>query len=341
MSSVYHALLYSIMIGTSIITGLISNTSEEGSPSYAFESLESENEVEISFSLEEKEDVIPSFDIGFSRVVLYDAKNNKNESLELEEYVKRVLMAEMPSWYHEEALKSAAVAVRTFTVYNILNGKTHQGGAQVCTDSSHCQAYYTFDEAVKAWNEKSAESAWEKISKAVDSTSGVIATYDKMPILALYHASGYLKTRSSEEVFGGRLEYLESVDISHENGSTTRKSEKSFSSTEFLSTLNLKGCECVESVWRNRKCEGLKVISEGKEYFWKSADVRRMFSLKSGNFYIEKKNDKFVFTVFGYGHGVGLSQDGAQILALSGMGYRQILEKYYTGINFAILKKGE
>ena len=341
MNPLYHALFYAVMVGTSIVTGLFTGNNSEPFRMYPLEKMEEEPCVEVSLPISEEECAVW---VEETEVVLYDTKSGECKTLELEEYVKRVMMAEMPSWYHEEALKAQAVAVRSFTLNSIIKGKKHPENADVCTDYSHCQAYYTRDEAVEAWGEISADTAWEKISSAVDETRGEVMTYEGEVILAMYYASGYLKTRSSEEVFGGRVEYLSSVDVPHESRETSRKSVREVSLAELFERLSLphaKECFAVEAVWESSKCLGLKVASDGKEYFFDSAKIRNALSLKSGSFYVSLEGDNVVFTVYGYGHGVGLSQDGAEILAQNGKGYRDILKTYYTGINFSIFEKYE
>lgn len=334
-----HALLYALLLGASIVSASFSQGVKNYSHNSLFRELPalSENAV-ICEPIEETERA--SYNIDSGKIKVYFEGENRCEEMDLEEYVIGVLLAEMPSSYDMEALKAGAVAARTYTLYKT-RSHSHGNGADVCTSSSHCQAYYSFENAVAAWNDESASSAYEKIAKAVRDTEGEILVFEGEPILALYHASSYLKTRSSAEVFGGELPYLQSVDVPHEDAENTRFCQKRFSKSDTWEILSLNGGISLESVWENSKCLGLRVYYEKGNLFFSPQNVRKLFSLPSGNFEVREENGEFVFSVYGYGHGVGMSQTGCEILAREGYKYEDILLKYYTGVSLAILKIGE
>jgi stage II sporulation protein D len=298
-----------------------------------FEELGSFYEVAESSPIEEKE---REYCFSQSTVCVYNATTKENMYLPLEEYVGCVMLAEAPSWYHKEALKAIAVAVRTYTLYKALN-PSHEGGASVCTSSTHCQAFYSLEEASKLWGDKSANEAYELVKKAVLETEGEILLYDSEPILAMYHASSYLCTKGF-----GDVEYLQSVSVPFENELTSRKFEKSYSHNECLELLGVKGERLqLYDVWQGDLCVGMRVVCDGVESMITPDRVRALFSLSSPNFRIEKSREGFLFKSFGFGHGVGLSQEGANVMAQSGKDYDVILSHYYTNTNLAKLKISE
>lgn len=137
------------------------------------------------------------------------------EELELEEYVYGVLAAEMPASFHEEALKAQAVAARTYALYQSLAQK-HET-ADVCGDSTCCQAYITQEELDARW-ENDAAFYTEKLRRAVSATDGEILTYDGAPAATVYHASSVGSTRSAAEVWGNQIPYLVAVETYSEKG---------------------------------------------------------------------------------------------------------------------------
>ena len=339
-----HALFYTLLVGTGIISGLFSLPSANGVPNNALCELQIIEKADETLELEEKTELPSetSYDTAISIVKVYRSKSGKIEEMELEKYVEGVLLAEMPTWYGEEALKAAAVATRTYTLYK-MNSTSHNTGADICDNPAHCQAFYKLEDAVEVWSEDSADTAVEKIRLAVRDTKGKIIVYDNKPILAVYHASSYLKTRSSEEVFGGEVEYLQSVSVPFEDKENTRFSEKAFSSDEVKRILSdetgLKNADSFNSVWEKNKCIGVRVNSDNESVVIPSSRVRTVFSLASSNFEIEEKDGKTVFKVYGFGHGVGLSQQGAGILAERGWKWNEIVLHYYKNTEIANLKK--
>ncbi len=344
MTGLSHVLLFSTLIATSFMSTFSPTLNKVNSFDSSFCILSEEMEVETSDVLEEVQEEKKTLSMFFENVKMYDKDSGSVVSMGLEEYVAGVLLAEMPTWYHKEALKAAAVAVRTYTVYK-MNASAHKSGADVCNDPSHCQAFYSLPDAVEAWSEISAESAFEKVKSAAGETAGEVAVFDGKPILAMYHASGYLKTRSSKEVFGGEVFYLQSVDINFENENTSDFAAKSFDEKSVREILfergflkNKNDTFEVRDVWEENKCMGLEIVQGGEKTLVSPFDVRGMFSLKSANFKVFKNGEEYTFETFGYGHGVGMSQRGAHLMAEDGAGYEKILLHYYRGIDLAILK---
>lgn len=254
---------------------------------------------------------------------------NAEKKLPLEEYIEGVVLAEMPASYNEEALKAQSVAARTYAL-NKMRLSVHEGGA-LCTDYSCCQAY------IAPENYTGGEENIKKVEKAVLSTSGIIMTYDGEPITAVFHSMSAGQTASAKDVWGSDVPYLKPVDSSFE------KNEENFETTlripigeftEKLKTLSsdYKGDLSVPPPERDSSGY-VKRITIGSVVF-SGNSLRNLFSLRSTNFNLGFDNDFAVFTVRGYGHGVGMSQHGANLLARNGENYKEILKTYYTGISF-------
>lgn len=137
--------------------------------------------------------------------------------MHLDEYLKGVVASEMPASYEDEALKAQAVVARTYTLYKIKNSGTieEHNGADICDDSSHCQAWLSKEERYSKWSEETKkDELWNKICNAVDSTKGEVITYNAELINAFFHANSGGTTDSSSEVWGGDLPYLQAVATS-------------------------------------------------------------------------------------------------------------------------------
>lgn len=281
-------------------------------------------------------------------IAVYFHEEDEIREVALEEYLVGVVAAEMPAAYHEEALKAQAVAARSY----ILNKQTEleknpdrdngHMGAVVCTNYAHCKAWCSDEECREKWGD-SFVKYYTKIASAVAATSGEVMLYDSQPICAVFHAMSSGMTEDSENVWGGELPYLRSVespgDLEADNFITTvtvpDKELKAklmeadlgidFSGhpSEWVTMVNLTDAGNVDTV----KIGG--VLVPGKKF-------RSLFSLRSTSFSLSYNSDDklFTFTVKGYGHDVGMSQTGANYYAKNGMSYRDILTHYYTGVEF-------
>ena len=248
------------------------------------------------------------------KINVYFHNENKVKTMELEKYLQGVLAAEMSEGFHIEALKAQAVAARTYTV-NKINANVHKGGADICTDSAHCQAY----------SENYDKNG--KIQKAVKETKGEIATYGGVPISAVFHSASCGFTENSLDVWGGELPYLKSVE-SDDSLCPDYITQVNFKKEELLSLLGID-----EFSWEITRSESgrVKEIVLGGCTF-KGTEIRNRLNLRSTCFYIEERKENIIFTVKGYGHGVGMSQWGAEAMAREGKNYKKILKHYYKGI---------
>lgn len=243
---------------------------------------------------------------------------------ELEEYVVGVVAAEMPAAFPEEALKAQAVAARTYQVRQMQAA----GSDAVLYDVG--QAYITSEEQKKKWGENYAFYA-AKIRNAVCATAGEIMVYDGEPILAAFHAQSAGKTEDAENVWNSPVPYLKSVDSSEDKNAPDNKTTVTFSAKEISDKL---GCEAKNISILSRTDAGYVDRVQVGDKTFTGRELREALGLRSANFTVEKEGDGFRFTVFGYGHGAGMSQYGASFLAEKGMDYHEILKHYYTGIDF-------
>lgn len=253
------------------------------------------------------------------------------------DYLQGVLRAEMPASFQEDALRAQAVAARTYTYYKMQNGGNHGDTADICTDHSCCQAFLGKDRAAENWG-KNAERYEAKIENAVSATDGQVMLYGGAPILAVFHSSSAGETWNSGEVWAQDLPYLQSVSSPEGEGvpnyySTVELTEAEFRE-KFLAARPEADLSGPASGWiRDPVMDGVHVESVTIGGVSVSGpSVRSIFGLRSASFTAEAGDGKITFYVTGYGHGVGLSQYGANAMAKAGSTWREILEHYYTGV---------
>lgn len=253
------------------------------------------------------------------------------------DYLQGVLRAEMPASFQEDALRAQAVAARTYTYYKMQNGGNHGDTADICTDHSCCQAFLGKEKAADNWG-KNAERYEAKIENAVSATDGQVMLYGGAPILAVFHSSSAGETWNSGEVWAQDLPYLQSVSSPEGEGvpnyySTVELTEAEFRE-KFLAARPEADLSGPASGWiRDPVMDGVHVESVTIGGVSVSGpSVRSVFGLRSASFTAEAGDGKITFYVTGYGHGVGLSQYGANAMAEAGSTWREILEHYYTGV---------
>lgn len=284
------------------------------------------------------------------KICVYDNASKRTFEMPLEEYIKGVTAAEMPADFDLEALKAQAVAARTFAVGRMTGTfKSKEGvhdGIDICTDSTHCQAWESKDKALKKWKIFFANRNWNKIEKAVIETKGMIVVYKGTVANTLFHASSGGKTENSQDVWAGvAVPYLRSVESEGEENSRGYVTTVKISEERFLEKLREKYPD--EKFDRNvtgrlrilDHTEGgrVKTLKIGK-LIMKGTEFRSLFQLRSAKFRIEPDGDgNLNITTTGYGHGVGMSQWGADSLAKKGGTYVEILKHYYTGVNIVPL----
>ena len=276
----------------------------------------------------------------YNTIKLLHAKTNTVEELSLDEYLYGVVSAEMPVDFDIEALKAQATVARTYTIYKIMENQSKHGEAYICDDSTCCQAWITKEDRMKRWEEDKREENWNKIVLAVNETKGKIITYAGKPINAFFHSNSGGATEAPVNVWGGGTEYpyLQTVETSGEDGYTQYSSEVELSKDEFISKMKEKYPDFEIDFYSENCIQIIEYTSGGRiktikigNHNLSGVEVRNIFSLRSANFIVEV-NDKVAFKVTGYGHGVGMSQTGADSMAKQGYKYDEIIKHFYTGV---------
>lgn len=276
----------------------------------------------------------------YETISLLHKKTNKIEKIPLDEYLYGVVSAEMPASFEEEALKAQAVVARTYTIYKIKNSKNKHGDAQICDDSTCCQAWISKEDRMQKWKEEERESNWNKIVNAVNNTQGKIITYNGEPIDAFFHSNSGGKTEIPVNVWGGTgFPYLQVVESSGEENYNQYNSEVTISKKDFENKIKEKYND-FKIDFKNKDCIKIKDYTEGGRVkniqignkTLSGVEVRTLFNLKSANFEFTINENDIKFTVKGYGHGIGMSQTGADSMAKKGSSYEDIIHHFYTGV---------
>ena len=258
------------------------------------------------------------------------------------DYLWCVVAAEMPAAFEPEALRAQAVCARTYSLWK-LQAKSHEAdGADICADSSCCQAFLSREDAAQRWGEGSASAYTAKIASAVADTDGQVLTYDGGPIQAVFFSSASGATEDASAVWGKALPYLVSVDSPEGDEVPNYHSTVTVPLDEFKSKLlaqypqaDLSGepAGWFANLVPN-SAGGVETVDIGGVTVG-GGSLRTLFGLRSTSFTVSASADGVTFSVTGYGHGVGMSQYGANALAKEGKTYDEILKWYYTGIDVA------
>ncbi|WP_163580487.1 stage II sporulation protein D [Gracilibacillus saliphilus] len=289
-----------------------------------------------SNSAEEKDISLESpFDVHVLRT-----ESNEVEQVPLEEYVTHVVASEMPADFEIEALKAQALAARTFIVRFLMqqNREELAGGADVKDTVEH-QVYKNTDELRQVWG---SDYHWkiDKITEAVAATQGQIITYSNEPITASFFSTSNGYTENSEDYWTNQLPYLRSVESPwDEEISPKFIDQKIFTVAELEDKLNINLSNSVEDFQLTRtESKRVDTATIGGETF-SGRDIRDYLQLPSSDFTITRKDDHYVFTTKGNGHGVGMSQYGANGMAQEGKNYEEIIEHYYQGVQVSTLEQ--
>lgn len=262
---------------------------------------------------------------------ILNTDTNQVSEISYNDYIFGVVAAEMPALYEVEALKAQAVAAHTFALHRMV---TNSGkGYDITDDFTVDQAFITEGKAREKWGEK-ADEYITKIKGAIEATKNLALTYNGEIALSVYHAISPGITEDVKNVWGGSRPYLVSVDSTGDKLSPNYLSEKSISANELkklFTNVTFKGNE--RDYFKNTQktpSGTVKTVSLcGSEI--KGSEIRKALDLNSSCFDITYKDGNFKFTVYGYGHGVGMSQNGANYMAQQGADFEEILCHYYTG----------
>lgn len=261
-------------------------------------------------------------------IKVYFTDEDEVKEINTAQYLVGVVAAEMPADFDIEALKAQAVAARTYMLYHASKVSEHKDGAVVCTDYSHCQAW------VNPVDKITDKDLLKKVQKSVRETGGEVITYNGELINSVFFSTSSGKTENAADVWGREFDYLVSVVSEGEENSPNFQSEYTISIEEAKNKIseNVDGVDFSKGIFGNTirsDAGGIKTIETGGVVI-AGTQLRNIFSLNSTNAEIEINDGNITFKVKGYGHGVGMSQYGAEAMACDGKNYKEILKHYYT-----------
>ena len=269
------------------------------------------------------------------RVKVYVTEEGRVESVPLEVYVRGVLAGEMPVDFELEALKAQAVAARTYIVRRLASEDTSgvPGGKADVTDTVDHQVYIPLKELIDKWPAgKERDAALGKLERAVKETQGLVLTYGGEPIEAAFFSTSNGYTENAEDYWQLSLPYLRSVtspwdkDLSPRYKQTVRMSEK-----ELYRRLGAKDDGESPRILETTEGHRIKEVVVGGKTFT-GREVREKLGLASSQFEWTIEGGQATITTYGLGHGIGMSQWGANGMAKEGATAEQILLHYYTGV---------
>ena len=249
--------------------------------------------------------------------------NNKKTDLSLEDYIVGVVSCEMPASFDIEALKAMSVAARTYALYKSERNKTLK-----TTTDDQC---YIDESAMKEKWKNNFDKYYNKINNAVNDTKGEYMTYNDKTIIAFYFSISNGKTENVENVFSQKLDYLVSVDSSWDKRNNSNEKNIKMKVSDFLKKLNINDNK-INNIKIDRsntnRINNIKINNKN----YKGTKFRSLLNLKSTDIEIKYDNDYVYIHTVGYGHGVGMSQYGADYMAQDGYKYDDILKHYYKGV---------
>ena len=272
----------------------------------------------ISFNNKETNFIMPQNNVIKEDAIFVDINyQNKHQKIELEKYVIGVVAAEMPASFEIEALKAQAIAARTYLINTLSTNKL--------VDTTTSNQVYINEIAMKEKWKDNYQKYYNKIKSSVASTKGKIITYKEKPIKAFYHSRSNGYTESSLNVFNEQYDYLNIVESNWEEPNTETIT---INKQDFCHKL---GITCntilIDNIVKDQSNRVESIVINEKKYT--GIEIRKLLSLRSTDFEIKINGDIISITTKGYGHGVGMSQYGANEMAKSGYNYEEILNYYY------------
>lgn len=258
-------------------------------------------------------------------------------NMELEQYLAGVLLGEMPMSFDIEALKAQAVVARTYTLRRCTVAPKHDGGT-VCVNSACCQSYCTKETYL---SDGGSEALLNKAYSAVSATAGQVITYNGGLIEATYFSCSGGRTEDALAVWGADIPYLQAVDSPGEENAIHYTDSVSFSGTEFANRLGLH-LTGNPAGWFGpvtyTSGRGVDTIMIGGVTF-RGTELRQKLGIRSTAFTITPIGDSVHIVTKGFGHRVGMSQYGAEAMAVDGSNYEAILAHYYPGTSLTVYNR--
>ena len=292
---------------------------------YEIKNNDSVKESTKNVEVKKEEDILKEEVIDNNIYVNVRRNNGNIEKYELEEYIIGVVGAEMPASFNKEALKAQSVVARTYALKSIKNNKQ-------LTSNNSTQNFKDNNELKKMWG-SSYNTYYNKIKSAVLDTKGLYLSYNNDYVDAVYHSTSNGNTEDAVYVWGNSVPYLKSVSSEYDNTNQNYNNTITLTYNEISNKLknsidNNTKFNIISRTSSNRVKE---IEINGKTY--SGVEFRKLLNLRSADFSIENNGANVVISTNGYGHGVGMSQYGANGMANNGGNYRDILLHYYTGVS--------
>lgn len=335
-SYIYTALIFSFLLAAiptaPIIMGKVNTAQAQESISSSQPQSEETTETTIRESKAEKK---------YQTLKVLDITTGQVEEISAFDYVVGAVCAEMPATFEPEALKAQAVAAYTYAVRQAKKAElapdSELGGAYFSNDSSKYQAYFTENQAEQYYG-KNFDEYYKKIKSAVSEVEGEYMVYENEPIIAAFHSVSSGKTESAENVWGNNIPYLTAVESVYDTKSpgfyeTTEFTEEEMKELLETAFKDIKLSDKPDEWFKEEKTSdsGTVLSIKAGDKKLNGQELRSALSLRSAAFEI-KYDDGFKITVKGCGHGVGMSQYGANEMAKTGDNYKEILTHYYKGV---------
>ncbi len=298
---------------------------------------------ESEASVPNPEEDAPDYKCPIKDFKILNRSTGKIEKISIRDYVRGAVASEMPAAFHTEALKAQGVSALSYALHAAAvqraNPDPALGGADFSADPQNRLGYMT-QKQVKEFYGDNADYSWQKICEAADEAAKWVMLYEGEPIAAAYHAISAGITESAANIWGGELPYLVEADSSWDMLAESFRSVVTISKEELQQKITAAGIQLEEDpeAWLEileRSPAGYVTKIRVGNAELHGNQLRDLLGLRSACFYYSIQTRGFVFDVRGYGHGAGLSQNGADYLARQGKSFTQILHHYYTGIQMA------
>lgn len=295
---------------------------------------------------EEQEEEQAEKAVDWEPFLILNRTTGEIEEVPVEEYVVGALCSEMPATFHTEALKAQAVSAHTWALYCQRQARESGQPYDFSADPLNWQGYVTEEQARERFGDY-FDQYWGRVKNAAQAVwQEIVVDEAGEPIVAAYHAISSGRTESAENVWGNPLSYLMPVDSAGDIHAPGYEESVSFTVEELQSLLQAAepapALSDDPSQWLSvleRSGSGYVTLVRVGDQSISGIELRELLGLRSSDFDFALQDGTFTFTTLGYGHGVGLSQYGADYLARQGSDYRTILEHYYTGAS--VVKREE
>lgn len=280
--------------------------------------------VTITNSKQENDNMLYSNNSVPDKVITLKRTNGEVLQVGLEEYLIGVVAAEMPASFNSEALKAQAIVARTYTLKLLESGRT-------ITDDVSTQVYKSNSELQSMWK-ASYNTYYNKVKNAVSATNGLCIKYNGSLIDAVYHSTSNGYTEDSVNVWGNSVPYLKTVTSPWDTSVSSYLKNVTISFDKISNVLgfDFNSSSSIEIISRDESNRISRIKFNDKEY--SGVEIRNLLGLRSADFDFNISDEGVNFTTRGYGHGVGMSQYGANEMSNAGYSYDGILNHYYTNV---------